>query len=508
MPRRSNRLIFLILTLTALSLGWGCTQPKDVISDVSSTRLTLIAERLPTLPAGMDYELWVSDINGDDISLGKFKYDQVNRVFLEIDRTPRGNEFTLEDDLLKQYWDEETKQWKYWFTKVFVSVENNPDDNGASRGPIMLEDVVTEPTDDQIELRFQNKTEEAIGDATVRFNLESVSDGNRSTASVGQGLWFTSYREVSKDLPDTLHFDVALIPDTIEAEWGIVYDENGDSIGVEITNRDEIFVMGPRSILSEGADTTEIVFGPDTVYLGNLDLQHISYSVEFLKDTPTVAPYVLYTPVFSNWDTVPRTVILDLFSQDDFNLPDYGPDWHYKGWVVSATARTVDISNNPTATLLSDFITARFTPPAWRYNTPTYQRIPGDTGALISTGTFSYVDSVDDGNPYVLDPLLVPQYPGEDFLNTSALFDSFGVAEKFDLIPNSGPNSGAVFISIEPSNFNANTNFPLIAFGKALPSTKSLVWGTFVQENMSNWTQTINTDQTGFPQITVEVETF
>ena len=502
MPRRSNRLIFLILTLTAISLYWGCTQPKDVISDVSSSRLTLVAERLPTLPGDMVYELWVGEANGDNISLGKFSYDQVNRKFLETDSTPRGNQFTLEDDLLKQYWDEDDKKWKYWFNKIFVSVENNPDDNGAAPGPIMLQDVVTEPSDDQIELRFQN-ADTTIGDATVRYNLESVSDGNRWSSSVGQGLWFTSYGEVSKDLPDTLSFSVGFVEYEIGTlELAILYDSANNSVGVDTLNSDEIFKPSPSYVAYAYPETTEITFGPDTVYLDATPLNHIGYRVEIVDSIDSTPPYMGNNLTYTNYDTVSNSVTLDIFSQDEFDLPDYGPDWHYKGWIVSTTAKTT-----PGATKLSDFITARFSPPAWRYNTPMVDHLPGATGALISTGTFSFVDSVDDGNPYVLDPLLVPLYPGEDFVNTSALFDSFGVAEKFDLLP-SGINYGSVFITIEPSNFNANTNFPLIAFGSALPSSKSGVSGTSVTLDMWNWTQTIETDQIGFPQITVDVETF
>ena len=503
MSRRSNRLIFLILTLTALSLYWGCSQPKDVISDVTSSRLTLIAERLPTLPSGMVYELWVSEANGEATSLGKFSYDHVNRVFLEaFYTTPRSNEFTLEDDLLKQYWDEDDEEWKYWFTSVFVSVETIPDGSRTGHGPIMLQDFVTEPSEDQIELRFQTR-DEAIGEAMVLYNMESVSDGNSSSASVGQGLWFAAYRQDTKYLPDTTGCTVTFTPDEIgDLETEIIYDTLGDSIGVDTLNGDEIFIWSYYQVSDSGQELDTITFGSDTVYLGSTPLLHTGFRVELDSQIDSLAPY-MWNEVHFVYDTVVRNVTLDIFTQDEWGLPDYGPDWLYKGWIVSSTARTAS-----TGTLLHSFIKDRFTPPAWTYNTPTHELIPGDTGVLLPTGTFRNMDQPDDANPFVLDPLLVPPYPGEDFVDAAALGVAYGKAEVFDLLPNGFVNSGTVLITLEPSNFNSSTNFPLIAFGKRLPSSKAFVSGDEVGIDMWNWTQTLETSPIGLPQITIEIERF
>ena len=513
MPRRSNRVIFLILTLTALSLFMGCTQPEDVISEVTSTRITLVPERLPTLPGGMVYELWVTDVDGGNVSLGKFSYDQVNRVFLESDgATVRadGAKFTFDDDLLKTYvyYDASNRpHTDFWYSQVWVSVENTPDDNGAEPGPSMLSDRVTVPSEDLIELRFQNK-DTTLGDAIVRYNLESVSDANRFTSSVGQGLWFSAYQEATKPLPDTLHYAVSLIPDTVELEIEIIYNDDGDSIGYTVLDLDlwnQLNTKGPRSIISQYAETTDVLFGPDTIYLSTTPWRHIGYRVDFEEDIDTFPPYVLYSPRFQYVasDTVPRTITLDIFSQDEYNLPDYSPwGWHYKGWVVTSTGKTTGGQS------LTSVIDARFTPPAWPYNSPTNKLIPGDDGALLSTGIFNKVDTADLQNPFILNRNLVPDYPGEDFLNTDSLFDRYGVAEAFDLLPDGSVGAGTAFITIEPNNFNANTNFPLIAFGQALPTAKSAVSGTNVSVTMRNWTPTLTTDLRGFPLIRVEIERF
>ena len=518
MSRRNNRLIILIMILTTLSLFWGCSQPENVLSDIGNSRLTLITERLPALPSGMVYELWVTDINSSDVSLGKFSYDHVNRMYFEpydtgdtIAPVERSNVFWLEDDLLKQYEDE--NELHYWFTSIFVSVETFPvDNNGADHGPIMLHDVVTDPSDDQIEMRFQNKvTTDPLSDATVRFNMETVSDGNNYTSSLGQGLWFSTYRLDFLYLPDTTSIDIVLVSDTIEAEISIIYDEFGDSIGYEILNTEDIYKKTILSVDTAYLDSTIVTFGADSIYLDSDTLWHKRYAVEFEWDSLTenhTAPYVIttYYPENIVYDTV--WVALNLFEQDDFALPDYGDDWKYKGWIVSSTAVA-----SPSNVSLSSLIPDRFTPPAWKYNSPVNELIPGDDGVLVSTGTFSVVDDPDDANPFVLNPLLVPPYPGEDFVNAIKLDSAYGtgLTEKFDFLP-SGTNYGTAFITLEPSNFNGNTNFPLIVFGKRLPSSKgdanvdnSAEWTDF---DMWNWSQTVETDLIGFPQITVEVERF
>ena len=79
MLRRLTFLPFLILAV-AVCIGWlGCTQPEDIVTPISSSEITLAAERLPSLPDGMAYELWVAD-NSDTVSLGKFTWDAASQT--------------------------------------------------------------------------------------------------------------------------------------------------------------------------------------------------------------------------------------------------------------------------------------------------------------------------------------------------------------------------------------------------------------------------------------------
>jgi hypothetical protein len=203
---------------------------------------------------------------------------------------------------------------------------------------------------------------------------------------------------------------------------------------------------------------------------------------------------------FPDESIIERDLTLDLFTQDDFGLPDYSAlGWKYKGWIVSPHHPYVDTVN----------ITARLTPPAWPYNTAFDELIPGDNGALVSTGTFSQIAAPDDdGNPFAVSDR-VPQYPGEDFLDPTALLNQYGV-NSINFMPASlsGNIRGAVFITLEPENFVANTNFPLFAFLAPLPSNRLLVTGTSVQITMTNWTQALDQDLRGFPKVGVNLEGF
>jgi hypothetical protein len=207
-----------------------------------------------------------------------------------------------------------------------------------------------------------------------------------------------------------------------------------------------------------------------------------------------------------------RTLALDIFTQDQYGMPDvsaYG--FHYKGWVVSPEV--------PVGA-------GEFTPPGYRYKSPSKNWIPGDEGGLLTTGTFTKVDEADDGNPFTL-PLIEgiynggadtvmkwPNYPGEDFLDGNALSAATGgaVTSPVDLMPETVGNIGTVFITLEPDNLlDTTTNFPLLAFIGSLPSARSLIarpgFERPVQITMLNTTGTVPGSLLGgFPEIRVSVE--
>ncbi|MBN1212401.1 MAG: hypothetical protein JXA92_07470 [candidate division Zixibacteria bacterium] len=396
----------------------------------------------------MIYELWVAKTENVDtsisasdvVSMGRFSYHDATKTYFDSSGQEMANRFVLKDDIFK-------------YSKIFVSVEDIVDVNNRP-GPIMLIDDITNPQDNPIYLVFPES--DTLHNATVTFNKETVSDRNRTND--GRGIWFCNYETGRDSIPDTVSLIINFTP--IESDTPI-YDAQ-------------------CSVISTTVDTIPIVYGPDTIAYGT-NLRHIRIEVEYGYCTDTIPPYQDYRQMISPV-AVDNIILLDIFNQFDFNLPDYTPyGWKYKGWVVSKAVPTSAIGE--------------LTPPVWPYHTLNYNHIPGYTGGLITTGTFSRVDTVDDGNPYTLAGQKVPPFPGEDFLDATALFDSLGLSSP----PNLNSDSGTAFISLEPANFTTDTtNFPLFVMLKPIDPGLS-------NQDMFNRTATIKGDLYWFPQITVNI---
>lgn len=449
MPRRNNRLIFLVITLISLTLYWSCSQPGDVLLQKSTTVISLTSERLPTPPDGMIYELWVSRIENvstsiaasNVISLGRFSFNNTTKKYFNENGEEIANRFVLNDDIFK-------------FVKMFVSVETIDDDEPGRPGPIMLIDDITNPEDNPIYLVFPDS--DSLHGATVTFNKETVSDCNRGND--GRGIWFCHYQTGRDSMIDTTALTINFTAQTVDTP---VYDV-------------------PCSVISMTVDTVPVVYGPDTIaYAANPRL--IRVEVEYAYCTDTVPPYTSYRLVMHE-TAVNNVIDVDIFNQFDFNLPDYTTyGWKYKGWIVSKAVPTSAIGE--------------ITPPVWPYHTLHYNHIPGYTGGLLTTGTFSRIDSLDNGNPYTLAGQKVPRFPGEDFLDATALLDSLGLSTP----PNLHSDSGTVFISLEPFNFVTDTtNFPLFVMIKPIEPEA-------VNQIMFNRTSTLKGDLYWFPQITVNI---
>jgi hypothetical protein len=448
MSRRNNRLIFLAITLVSLTLYWSCSQPGDVLLEKSTTVVSLTSERLPTPPEGMIYELWVAKTDevdtsisaSDVVSLGRFSYDDATKIYYDENGQIIDDRFTLNDDIYK-------------YSKIFVSIETKGTSDNRP-GPIMLIDDVTNPEINPMYLVFPES--DTLHTATVTFNKETVSDRNRTND--GRGIWFCNYSTGTKDNIDTT--SLTIIFTTIESDTPVT--------------------STPCSVISMTVDTVDLVFGPDTVtYQDNP--RHIRILVEYAYCSDTIPPYTGYKQTLYDVSVV-NNIPLEIFNQFDFNLPDYTPyGWKYKGWIVSKAV--------PTSAL------GELTPPVWPYHTLNYNHIPGYTGGLLTTGTFSRIDSVDDGNPYTLPGQKVPPFPGEDFLDLTALMDSLGLSSP----PNLNSDSGTVFITLEPANaLTDTTNFPLFVMVKPINPA-------YINEDMFNRTATIQGDLYWFPEITINI---
>jgi hypothetical protein len=457
MLRRSNCLPLLVLASVSIILLLSCTQSEDVVTPVSTTDLVLKAERLPSPPPGMVYELWVSK-PGDTVSLGKFSYDAASGEFRTTAGAARSDTFALNVDVLT-------------FTKVLVSIEESADPNPASPGPIMLIDDVTRPEDDPIRLRFPEA--DSLWNATVKFNLETPTDLNRDAAD-GHGLWFSGYAKTDFDLPDTTFM-----------EWTV------DSVTEEDSAKFPYTYQCSVTDTSYTSDT--ITLGsPEFLWMGASLPVHLGVKFHLFYCTDSTPPFVGEV-VKVTFTAVQHSYFKDWFNQFAFILPDVSRfGWHYKGWVVTPYPTTKRW---------------KLTPPAYRYNTANLKLIPGDTGALFTTGPFVRVDQADTSNPFCLDNPR-PPFPGEDFMNSTALQNTYGV-DSVNLMPLTTGNVGTVFITLEPDNFTQDTtNFPLFVLMRSLPSLRSAITGTTVQLDMTNYTQTIQGNSIGFPEIDISLKRY
>jgi len=461
MTRRVNRLIFIALTVIAVTLYFGCSQPDDILSPVSLTTLTLSAQLLPDAPDGMAYELWAVKLVGADTtntSLGKFDYNQAEKKFTDLAGVEREdkNVFSLKDDIYSYDW-------------IAISVEAIAGDDEAVPGPTMLWDLVTDPSNDQIDLRFPFS--DSMWFATCRYNMQTVSDTDRY-ANAGVGLWFSTYIRINTVLLDTIIFDSVTI-DT-------------DCVN-EINGRTDTTVTFIMDILNPRIDTHKIVFGIDTFL-------HIGFQYDRKIETFTHPPYCTTEVEFYVQTSPPDTVTYDQFTQDDFALWDYSDfGWHYKGWVVSPSISDAGASQG------------NFTLPAWGHTITGKDALPGYEGGLISTGTFNNIDQPDDdGGKYAIGPR-VPPYPGDEFF----VGLPNGVAGPLDLVPESDGNQGVVFISLEPDNFVTDTtNFPLIIFFDQLPETPFNPLTDSLDQNTMDGLINTNNPSRGFPIVSVDIRRY
>lgn len=452
MPNRFKWLVGCVLVVSVCLL-WGCEQPEDVLVPASSTELNLKAQRLPTLPDGMVYELWVAESfdtwDVSALSLGRFGYDFDRKVFLDangVDRTD-GGKFLLDDDILK-------------YEVVMVTVEQADVASGVP-GPVMLWDTVTTFYENPIKMRFP--LSDSLWFTTAMFNLETPSDGNRGQND-GSGLWFTRYQEVEGTVRDT----VALI---------------SSDISIDTLFEDTTFTTYIESIYNVRTEVVDTVFG----FWDTLSRTVIRYDAEIKIDS--TFPY-LYNDVFNlefeeGGDT--SVVYGDYLLLDTLFIDYSAYGWRYRGWAVSEA-----VPENCGAVMNL---------PGWPVEVGSFSWIPGaKTGRLISTGYFTDVNGPDDGDPYSQSDR-TPPYPGEDFFQTPCTPQQLVLVD--------GVSRGSCMITLEPVNFTSDANFPLVLLFSELPQFQSQLQqtqgGLIIQEYyMDNWVRT-NDDLYGFPSIVVDV---
>ncbi len=194
MNRRFNRLTLTIITAVMLIFVFGCTQPDDVLAPVSTTRIILEPERLPSLPDSFYYHIWVIDTAQLAYSIGSFYWNDTQYKFYDLDSNVIDSIWTVDYDILNPF---------YRF--IGVSVENigDPPPVGtilpqSSIGPIMLQDTLYSNEERLMKMVFPLDLWLGYG----FFAVETPSDSNSQTNDAS-GVWFSEYIYDSLMFADT-----------------------------------------------------------------------------------------------------------------------------------------------------------------------------------------------------------------------------------------------------------------------------------------------------------------
>lgn len=493
MSRFDSRLLFVIVSFGLLVIALSCSQTDNVTAPKSLTKVWLTARLLPTPPTGMSYGLWVSKVAYPAIAdasevrlLGQFSYISSDTLvgFLEPDNTVRTdtNEFKLDGDLFD-------------YSYMYITIEDMANIQSLP-GPVMLMQPVTGYSDT---IRMYFPQHDSLFESIIRCNFESPTDGNRGFD--GYGLWFCNYELIQREIHDTMDAEVTYGWDTIQPVTG----DDGDTL-----NFADLYREYADSVWFE-FDTSLVDFGQDSLALSLDEYVHYGATrkVDYVADSTIPRIIKDFSGTNITLDTTVTPVLLDVFTQDMYALPDLSPyGWKYKGWVVS--------NNIPTNAI------GTFSPPAWDFISGELL-IPGYQGGLLTTGTFSNEMVSDDANPFTfeiewavdsgtfIDTVLKrPNFPGEDFLDPAALSAATHgvIASAFNLLPDfDNSQSGTVFVTIEPINMVSDTtNFPLIAFCRQFPGFwPVLPIGGAGSWTLQNWTGSAS-GANGFPKITAEIK--
>jgi hypothetical protein len=538
MLKRPKRLLALGLLISAVTLYWGCSQPDEVLTDVTQTTIYLDPERLPSNPPGMVYNLCVAEGLVDDSvhnvnCFAEFGYNWDEGKFKVADADsadrPDSNQFLLPDDIMN-------------YGYLFVSVQRT-DGSDPGVGPVMLIDNVTDPDNDPLDLVFPHvgKSGDSVG--IMYFNMKTVTNdtvigltGLQGEDSInldteeelaGSAIWFS-----------TMLYNVGVIQDTTEVcDWWV------DTLQRDSLDSCQISIVSASGF---SQDTVQVGYGldtlPHTAIVFDIETHTECPGSPSLWDTTSQESVYLTTnfevlywcgdslcggdsanaaecdPDFPSNSGFARP---DSFNYHDFqyiggtfkDMSKYG--WHYEGWVVSSVIEDAGAS-------IGDM-----TPPAWiNYNSFNDSAIVGIEGGLLSTGkflgptedelsgefSFSWPGGgADEGNPYSSDLHIPPPFPGEDFLNVPI---EGGGTSAINLVPDNGGPYGTVFITFEPTNDpHDSTNFPLIVNSEVLPANRGDALTDLTQTQSFAMTARYNVNSgaagpvlIGMPRIRVDID--
>jgi len=522
------RLFFVTLLLIVFALISGCTQPEDIAAPISTTKICMSPACMPSTPDGYSYELWAVDTLDNYYSIGKFLWDNYMYRFYDIDSNRLDTVWTVQYDLLNPFYRflavsveklpdvypdsagpimlrdtiVDPDIWPmllafpvdYSYARVTFSIETPTDKDSDSYDASGVwfayydyyRDTITDTTDvvssaarlsrsQHYDTTFWRcDTRDPLSNSCTRWTeLSTSSDADTFivdslTKPVETLYWICEGRDEYGDcinwidITDQFNwYDTLINPALYDT---IVYDTLKDTLAISCVIVDTNYHYIP--------DTLTI----DTFTHISVSYDYVVFPVNFNSDSATIDTFAIdpctgdTIPVqivwFSDYDITPPTnltfttsvryiVNLDRFIASHEEIADLsGTKWHYKGWVISPYLAP------PYQAIDCDEL-GRMTKPPWLPFTIDYYFDEPDKWPIISTGSFKSFDKGDYTPNIYSDNRRVPNFPGEDFIrNLPCGADNYYFADE----NSSGTMIGDIFVTLEPDNFDENTNFPIVLF--------------------------------------------
>ncbi len=517
--------IALILIVSILVMG--CTQPADVAAPISVTEIYMSPVQLPTTPEGYSYELWAVDTAENYYPIGNFLWNNYLYRFYDLDSNRLDTVWSVSYDLLDPFYEylavtvETIPDLEpdsagpamlrdtivdpdlspmllvfpidFSFARVTFAMETPTDKDSHSQDAsgvwfafydyrvnvIMDTTNVTSSTFRTDRRLYYDSTYWDCAGVDAQLNCIRWVDVTGIVAVNPSYPYDTLIVDVTPKLVDTSYwncggedafgnctdwinisdqfhwYDTAISPLAYDT---VIYDTLLDTLAISCVIVDTNFNYVPDTLLIDTFTHISVTYD-NVAFPVNFDTATVhTYAVDPCKGTSTsveIKPLSDYDLRLTYTSFVRRIDTLDYFSASFEETADLtGTGWHYKGWVISPYLAP------PYQPVDCDEL-GRLTKPAWLpFTIDSYFDEP-DKWPIISTGSFKSFAKADYTPNIYSDNKRVPNFPGEDFIrNLPCGADNYYFADKNSL----NTRRGDIFITLEPDNFDRNTNFPFFLF--------------------------------------------
>ncbi len=528
MLRRYKHFFHVTLLLIVFTLVLGCTQPEDVAAPISVTNIYMSPVQLPTTPEGYSYELWVVDTAENYYPIDKFLWDNYLYRFYDLDSNRVDTVWSVPYDLLNPFYEYlavtvetipdlfpdsagpvmlrdtiiDPKIWPmllafpidFSFARVTFGMETPTDKDSHSQDAsgvwfafydyhvnvntdtfnvtssvrvlqartLSYDTTFWQCTGVDAQLNCINWVDVSMVVATNPSYPYDTLIINTTPKLVDTTYWNCGGRDAFGNCVDWIDiseqfywYDTSISPLSYDS---VIYDTLLDTLAISCVVVDTNFNYVPDPLLIDTfthiSVTYENVAFPvnfDTATINTFAVDPCTGNTIFVE----IDPLTDYDPNLSYSTSISSIDTLDYFSESFEETADLnGTNWHYKGWVISPYLAP------PYQPAECDELSL-MTKPAWLpYTVDQYFDKP-DEWPVISTGCFKSFAEPDYTPNIYSDNKRVPSFPGEDFIrNLPCGADNYYFADE------NAPYTrlGDIFITLEPDNFDRNTNFPIVLF--------------------------------------------